>query len=381
MLNERELREKLKNIRITQGLTEAQVATSLGKASNSYVNRIENGPTKINIEILDELCSLYKVNPLELFRGQRQVPDAKPKGFFEKNVFRATAPLEDDARSQIKDLLPTLRKIGRVQGLLERKPISLSSLSNDLGDINLKNPGKAIAQAKEAAVLLRRFFKIDQNSPIDVASFCWSQLNIPICGLDLGKDCWGLHSSDKLGNPLIVYSSAHKFNQRNAFTVAHEIGHFLFAHDYLSVDCDDSERSLIEKVANAFAQEFLVPAVALREVFDELGFSLVSEIKPHHVVALSEHFKVSFFMMLVCLKGIGKINSAKFDELKDFCLNRLDAAAESLKYNPRYYFSPAKSLKDQLRELVLIALRKGLISFFEASELVDEPTEQLKAAL
>jgi Zn-dependent peptidase ImmA (M78 family)/transcriptional regulator with XRE-family HTH domain len=383
MLKENELRVKLRELRTKSGLTEAEVATHLGKASNSYVNRIENGPTKINIEILDELCSLYKVSPIDLFRGQRTEPSEKPhaKGFFERSVFRGDGTLDEDHRKEIKALLPTLRKIGEVQELLEKKPITLEDVSAELADINLQSPFAAQSKAREAAKRVRSFFKIDENSPLDIVLFCWNQLNIPICGVDLGRNCWGLHSSDKFGNPLIVYSAAHKFDQRNVFTIAHEIGHYLFARGHLSVDCEGNENNIIERVADAFAQELLVPAVALRKVYDELGLSLVEEIKPHHVVSLCEYFKVSFFMMIVCLGQTKKISPAKYNELREFCFHELSGEKEALGYHPESYFSKSKSLKNQLRDLVLVALRKQLIGFFQASQMLDVPESDLKASM
>jgi hypothetical protein len=38
-------------------------------------------------------------------------------------------------------------------------------------------------------------------------------------------------------------------------------------------------------------------------------------------------------------------------------------------------------LNSQLKELVLVALRKELISFFEASQMLDVPASELQAAL
>lgn len=383
MINEKSIRENLKNLRTKSGLSEAEVAAKLGKSGNSYINRIENGPTKLNIELLQELSTFYKINPLELFQEGQQVPAVKntTKGFFEKSVFRGTEAIEDHIRAQIKEHLPTLNKIGKIQKILGKEPIKLTDISSDFENITLKSPVAAQAKAKDVAKLIRNFFKLDQNASIDISTFCWNYLNIPICGLNLGDNCWGMYSSDKNGNPLIIYSNSHVFNQRNVFTVAHEIGHYLFAHDYLNIDCETEEHTIIEKIANTFAQELLVPSDVLRQIYDELGFSSVNQIKPHHVVTLCDYFKVSFYMMIVCLSQTKKIATNNSDDLKDFCINRLKGESENLGYYPEKYFSHTKSLHQQLRDLVLIALRRDLISFFEASQMLDEPAAELKAAL
>lgn len=383
MINEKFLREKLKSYRVKMGLTEAEVASKLGKSGNSYINRIENGPTKINIEILDELCSLYDIPPVELFDGTSSnvAQNKQPKGFFEKSVFRGVQKLEEDKREEIRNLLPILRKIGKVQKLLNKEPLELKDFSLDVSDFNLKSTFAAQSHAREAATQIRKYFKIDLNSALDVVSFTSNYLNIPICALDLGPECWGLYSSDKLNNPLIIYSNSHKFSQRNVFTIAHEIGHYLFDHDDLNIDCDSNEANVVEKIADTFAQELLVPSIALRQVYDDLGFSMVKELKPHHIVTLSEHFRVSFFMMIVCLRQTQKINSDEYNNLKDFCLNSLANESNSLGYNPQKYLSEPKSLYDQLKELVLIALRKKSLSFFEAGKLLDATEAELRSAI
>ncbi len=148
-------------------------------------------------------------------------------------------------------------------------------------------------------------------------------------------------------------------------------------------NCDVGEKNLDEKIADAFAQELLVPEDVLRRVFDEMGLSLVKEIKPHHIVELTERFRVSFYMMALCLRGIDKISFDKFNELKGFSLNQLREEVESgrLNYSPNVYFTFNKTLKDQLKELALIALRKGLIGFFDAAKILDETEAEIKAAL
>lgn len=382
MLNENNLRNALKELRIKKGLTEAQVAARLGKTGNSYVNRIENGPTKINIETIQELCSVYQIAPFELLKMSSTTHSAQEskKGFFERSSFRGNV-LSDEARTKIKEILPTLRKIGEVRNLLGRDPLKLEDISTSLDRSKLQSAPVARKYAREIAGEVRTFFGISQNSSINVADFILSNFNISLCGLDLGEDCWGLFSIDKLNNPLIIYSNSHKYLQRNVFTIAHELGHYLFNHDQLAIDCDKDTSTLAEKVANSFAQELLVPLASLRAVYDEFGFSLVEELKPHHIVTLCEHFRVSFFMMLICLKEAQKINETQLEKLKNFCINELEQEGESLGYYPDTYLSKVKTLKIQLRDLVLIALRKQKISFFDASRLLDEPEFELKAAL
>lgn len=51
--------QKLKSLRISQGLTQLQVANKLGKPQ-SYISKIELGERRIDITELQEISKIYK---------------------------------------------------------------------------------------------------------------------------------------------------------------------------------------------------------------------------------------------------------------------------------------------------------------------------------
>ena len=209
----------------------------------------------------------------------------------------------------------------------------------------------------------------------------WTELRIPIFGANLGETFWGLYSLDKFCNPFIVYSTSHQFDQRNVFTIAHELGHHVFDHGETIVETDENRDSLREKRADAFAQELLVPIDALRRHFDEIGLSLARPLRPAHVVKLCEYFRVSFLMMSYCLLQAGKITSREFSQFKNFCLTELASQKSELSYHPETYLVRRTSLQDLLREVISVGLRKSIISKLEASKMLDiTPTEAARLA-
>lgn len=90
------------------------------------------------------------------------------------------------------------------------------------------------------------------------------------------------------GGPVIRYNREDPL-VRKRFTVAHEIGHFVLGHDNAPRDNSTmfgtSVREPIERAANQFAAELLMPADAVRKVALSGKFGSVDE--------LADAFKVS----------------------------------------------------------------------------------------
>ena len=382
MFSEQQVRQKLKELRIEKGITEEQAANYLGRASNSSVNRIESGQTRLNFEIIEKLCTLYKVNPIDLFHVSKvQTPNmpVEKKGYLDRLMFRADTDASNEIKEKIKGLQPALRKLGTMQSKIEKTPISTYDIDQDYNSNIFNDPNVAKRYAATFANKLRKYFGLGDHSIVDVADICWKYLNIPICGLEMGDDVWGIYSRDRNDNPLIIYSLNAKYQQRNVFTIAHELGHHFFYKENLELDSgnDLHNADIYEKVANKFAQELLVPLSFLREKYDEMGFSLLKEIKPNHVVELCNFFKVSYQMMAYCLLQAQKINSADYDILREFGLNELGRKAKELDYKADTYLNINSSLSSRLEEVTLIALRTRKLSKLDATSILDITSEEL----
>lgn len=67
--------ENLKNIRISLGLTQEEVAESVGLAPR-YLSDIERNKTKGSITTLVKLCNLYKVTPTVVLKDYLSTSDS-----------------------------------------------------------------------------------------------------------------------------------------------------------------------------------------------------------------------------------------------------------------------------------------------------------------
>jgi transcriptional regulator with XRE-family HTH domain len=194
MFSEEKIRLKLKEIRLQKGITEEFAATSLGRSSNSSVSRIESGQTRLNFEIVNKLCSLYGINPIDLFNGSRAeninpvTLQTQRKAYLDRLMYRTDTKIAEDVTLNIKELQPTLRKLGSVLGKLERSPVTIFDIDQDFSENIFLSNDVAIRYAISFAHELREYLGLGQSAIIDIQDLIWKCLNIPICGLDLGDD-------------------------------------------------------------------------------------------------------------------------------------------------------------------------------------------------
>ena len=107
--------------------------------------------------------------------------------------------------------------------------------------------------------------------------------------------CW------QFGRPYVLYSADVSSGPRNAFNLAHELGHILL---HSSVEIASENLKAIEKQADRFAGAFLLPQESFsREV---LGTSL------NHFLFMKEKWGVAISAMAYRCKELGIINSNQF---------------------------------------------------------------------
>jgi Zn-dependent peptidase ImmA (M78 family) len=102
-----------------------------------------------------------------------------------------------------------------------------------------------------------------------------------------------------------IYINQEESPERQAFTVAHELGHYLLGHDpdeygeLLRKDLIKTEEPTIqEKEANSFAANLLVPLKFLKQKMEEY------DLRNHDISSLSRLFGVSEKMMEIRLKAL-----------------------------------------------------------------------------
>jgi Zn-dependent peptidase ImmA (M78 family) len=151
-----------------------------------------------------------------------------------------------------------------------------------------------------------------KNLPVDVSQIIKDK-NIVLSEVKLQDDISGVLDTRK--NPVILINSTHS-PQRKRFTMAHELAHFLLQSNQSDVFMDSKMyfRSSfsaegkydVEKQANRFAAELLIPTNILLEIMDE-DSNLAQITDDEDIInELSARFDVSSTAFAIKLSGILK---------------------------------------------------------------------------
>lgn len=110
--------------------------------------------------------------------------------------------------------------------------------------------------------------------------------------------------------PLLFVNSSHAV-PRSLFTLAHELGHVLARHNGggMTLDRELAGSTEEERVANAFAANFLMPASEIHRAIEEFGRSGLT------LVVLSHRLGVSFESLIYRLHNLRLINADGRDKL------------------------------------------------------------------
>jgi Zn-dependent peptidase ImmA (M78 family) len=142
---------------------------------------------------------------------------------------------------------------------------------------------------------------------------------------------------------------------RRRFTVAHEIGHFIFDRESIVVDDDLFGKSAPEKRANAFAAELLLPEAAIKSWKPAAPWGNTAD----DVAKLALAFGVGYETTVWRLKNVGIIDDAEplrslsgtvASELRQ----SLSARGEEITVLPEAF----KELTDRARDTALISEKK-----------------------
>lgn len=147
--------------------------------------------------------------------------------------------------------------------------------------------------------------------PVDIVSLVLAQ------GLKISYFNPAQSKSDTLENvsglldksSKVIYINSTDSEERQRFTLAHELGHYVYNHDEdkfgLNYRDSDHERNSAERQANDFASEILIPSPILRKKLNKY-----SDARPT-ILEIANLFGVSQIAMRVKLDNMGLLASVK----------------------------------------------------------------------
>jgi Zn-dependent peptidase ImmA (M78 family)/DNA-binding XRE family transcriptional regulator len=389
MINLGTLGKRLKEARLSRGITQEAAAEAIGVPRTALVH-IEAGNRSVSTLELAELAKLY-ARPISVFFAEEEGPEED----FLVALHRLSPEFKDQEaiEREVVRCVEMCREGYRLESLLDRK-LRLGPPAYDLPPPS--NFAEAVEQGEEIAEEERNRVGV-AHSPIPDMAELLSTHGIWASGVALPNEMSGMFLHQPSIGFVVLVNYTHP-RGRKRFSYAHEYAHALLDRkNAMTVTTKRNSNEVIEKRANAFAASFLMPKEGVRlflstlnkggasrrtfhvyDVATEEGIEaerrvLASsqEITFREAALLAAHFGVSYQVAAYRLSDLGFVNR---DELKRL-LDALDSAHAYLKIIKRWDdvargpTSSDRELVSQIVPLALEAYRREEISKGKLLEL------------
>ena len=369
---------KIKELREVNNYTQEEVSRITG-INRSKLSQIENGKLGISNEELYRISRLLG-QPLEYFFEEEKEPVSNVL------LFRAKGSLDEEDL----DLVKNCQEIGINYTELEEL-VSEEEVYPDFRTYSYPPYVPFYRVAKVIARKERQFLELNPSDPVPLRSILQKQ---GVLVLEIGfkseilDGLFFIH--DK--RPVIIANAHNKNPFSRNFVIAHELAHVLMDSSSLSRFCNSIEESeeVVEKRANFFSNEFLLPEEALQIYFGECGYAKgKSKIQKYDLYYLMDHFQLSREIVLNRLLFTGWISEDERDEFLEIegIVRDMERMGFSNEYT-RYYLEQKEEQKiseypifnmltERYRFLAKTAYTKSKITFGKLSEYLFLPKDQI----
>ncbi|TWP31164.1 ImmA/IrrE family metallo-endopeptidase [Apibacter muscae] len=271
--------DRIKLARESRGLSQTALAKQMKTASQVLLSKIEKGLSNVTDNVLDELCLILNY-PKEFFYKEHDIYPLK-HFYFRKNLgisVLKSRELEAEINKYSSNFIDLLDAV---------------DIDTQIPYIDIEEQGLT---PESLAIQIRELFNIPKGPIRDIVKTI-EKRGVIIHIVDFPKDIKisGVSFITTIGTPFILINK-NISNSRKRFTLAHELGH-LIMHFKTGIISEDRD---IEKEADRFASNFLVPS---NEVRNDL-FKLTEEKLGY----LKQYWLVSMQALLYKAKDLGTIS-------------------------------------------------------------------------
>ena len=298
-LSDRAIGERLQIARHVARFTQAEAAEAIQIARTTLV-AIEQGRRPVKTRELQELAFLYGTSANAILRRDAVHLDLVPQF---RRLRRSSDGATDGAARLLTDLVSAEVELENALGVERHRnyPREKRIL-----------PGDVRAQAEQDAQDLRSWLGLGAGPVKDVVSLVDLDLGIRVYLRPLASRISGMFAYDDAVGACMLLNANHPFGRR-AYTVAHELGHFISTRREPGVlRADSSPSSREERYADHFARSFLTPARAVKQRFAELTAGH-SHLTRRHVILLADCFWVSREAIVRRLEELGLARRGTWD--------------------------------------------------------------------
>ncbi len=151
------------------------------------------------------------------------------------------------------------------------------------------------------------------------------KIHVKIFFNQMSESISGMFTYNHKNGASIMINTLNKTAGHQYFSLAHEFAHYLFHKRKLALISKEQSNEREEREANIFAENFLMPAQALRDSFYDRAPGK-NDASEEDILYLADFYRVSFKAMVVRLKNLRLINQTLANKFfGDTKVNRLRA--------------------------------------------------------
>lgn len=254
-----------------RGYSQTELSSNIDGLSQSNLSKFEKGVSTLSYDLVQKI-----INFLEF-----------PVGFFKQNISNQTETAHFRKRSVITKKTKTRIELSyRLIGyIVDEMEVSIDWPSFKLRTFDLEDGFTPETVAKYT----RKYLGLKYDEPVKNIFNLLETNGIIIVELDETEKFDGVSFVSDKGFPVIVINKNFS-NDRKRFTIAHELGHLLM-HSVNNPAIPEYRVLDIEKEANSFASEFLMPALAVKNSLYDLRLSYLSELKRYWLTSMASIIK------------------------------------------------------------------------------------------
>ena len=279
--------EKLQQLRELEGLSRKDLSEKLN-VSEQTVGQYENNQITPRLDILYKINDLFQVDTEYLMTPSF----LKERVISESNVAYRAKDKNSRKKTKLELMYITFADffISYFGSFVKLEQDNFDKLkkASDMQKCKVKDTSTRISKI---AIFTRRFIRLNNNRDL---MFSLESLGINILEKNLGREIDAYSGYTRSGKPYIVLGTIRKSAVRRNFDLAHELGHLLLHDDQDMTILNEKEMRELDKQADTFASQFLLPEKELRDDFQNIS-------KPSNPDSYIE-LKKKYFTSIVALE-------------------------------------------------------------------------------
>lgn len=296
-----QLGERLRQARVSAGLTQEEAAKTLELARTTLV-AVEKGQRRVRAEELESLVRVYGVTVNAIFRQSTVQVDLIPR-------FRSLAEASADGNEAARLLNDLVAAEVELEGLVGRR------LKKDYPAERSILPGDVRDQAEDVAGEMRHRLGLGLAPIADIVSLLEVEVGIRIFIRPLKASISGLFVYDDVVGACILLNQNHP-RERRAITAAHEFAHLITARNEPDVlETTAGPQSRAERFATAFSLSFMMPASVVRSRFRD-SQQMSGRFSPRHLILMAHALHVSTEAMCRRMEDLKLLPSGTWESLR-----------------------------------------------------------------